>query len=100
MEIRVAGELRPRDVGRVVELHGALYALECGFDSAFEAYVAEPLARFVLSRTPRERLWLVEEGDALRGCLAIVRVGEQKAGRMGGRPVTEQMYPLELSRAL
>jgi len=157
--VRLAGELRPGDVGRIVELHGELYAREWGYDSTFESYVAEPLARFVRTRTPRERLWLVEEGGVLRGCLAIVRVTEEeaqlrwfllhpalrgqglgrrlvgeavafcrqcgyrrimlwtvshlpaaahlyeaagfrvveeKAGLMGGRPVTEQRYALEL----
>jgi GNAT superfamily N-acetyltransferase len=79
VEVRVAGELRPGDVGRIVELHGVLYAREWGFDSTFEAYVAEPLGRFVLTRTPRERLWLVEEGEGLMGCLAIVRVSDEEA---------------------
>lgn len=79
MTVRVAGELRPGDVGRIVELHGTLYASEWGYDSTFEAYVAEPLARFVRTRTPRERLWLVEEGASLVGCLAIVRVSDEEA---------------------
>jgi len=157
--VRVAGELRPGDVGRIVTLHGVLYAREWGYDSTFEAYVAEPLARFVRTRTPRERVWLVEEGEDLLGCMAIVQVSdeeaqlrwfllhptlrgrglgrqllgqavafcrecgyrrvvlwtvshlpaaarlyaaagfrivEEKAGRMGGRSVTEQRYALEL----
>src|SRR3990167_5277769 len=49
-------ELRPGDLGRIVWLHGTVYAHECGFDPTFEAYVAGPLAEFVRTRTDRDRL--------------------------------------------
>jgi GNAT superfamily N-acetyltransferase len=65
-------DLRPGDLGRVVELHGAVYAREYGFDPTFEAYVAGPLAEYVHRAAPRERLWLAERGGRLVGCAAIV----------------------------
>jgi GNAT superfamily N-acetyltransferase len=65
-------DIRPGDIGEVVRMHGLLYAREYGFDPTFEAYVAEPLARFVIAASPRERLWIAERGGAVVGCVAIV----------------------------
>jgi GNAT superfamily N-acetyltransferase len=72
MKASVRTVLRPGDVGAVVTLHGVLYAREYGFDPTFEAYVAGPLAAFVLRGSPRERIWLAEHDDHLIGCVAIV----------------------------
>jgi len=71
--------LRPGDVGAVVHLHGVLYAREYGFDETFEAYVAGPLADFVLSPSDRQRLWLAERDDRLVGCVAVVAADEATA---------------------
>lgn len=65
-------EVHPGDVDEVVRLHGVLYAREHGFDPTFEAYVAEPLARFVIAASPRERLWIAERDGAIVGSVAIV----------------------------
>jgi GNAT superfamily N-acetyltransferase len=65
-------DLRPGDVGAVVHLHGILYAREHGFDPTFEAYVAAPLAQFVIAASARERLWIAERDGRLVGCIAIV----------------------------
>jgi GNAT superfamily N-acetyltransferase len=78
-EILIRHEFKPGDVGRLVELHGLLYAQEHGFDHTFEAYVAKPLAEFVLHRTDRERIWLVDSGRDLMGSLAIVKHNEREA---------------------
>ena len=72
-------DLRPGDLGEVVRLHGTLYAQEYGFDSTFEAYVAGPLAAFVLSRTDRDQIWLAECDGRLVGCAAIVPASETEA---------------------
>lgn len=65
-------EVRPGDLGNVVLQHGVSYAREYGFDATFEAYVAGPLAEFVLHPTPRARLWIAERDDRFAGCIAIV----------------------------
>jgi GNAT superfamily N-acetyltransferase len=77
--IRIRHEFAPGDVGRLVELHGILYAQEYGFDHTFEAYVAGPLAEFVLHQTVRERIWLVDVDDVLMGSIAIVKHNETEA---------------------
>jgi GNAT superfamily N-acetyltransferase len=78
-DIAIRHALRPGDVGAVVGLHGVVYAHERGFDATFEAYVASPLAAFVLRASPRERLWLAERDGALVGCIAIVAERERVA---------------------
>jgi GNAT superfamily N-acetyltransferase len=77
--ISVRTTLRPGDVGEIVRLHGVVYAREHGFDATFEAYVAEPLARFVTQGLPRERLWIAEREGAIVGCVAIVAASPRAA---------------------
>jgi GNAT superfamily N-acetyltransferase len=65
-------DFRPGDIGRVVELHGELYAREYGLDHTFEGYVAAGLGEFAKSFDGgRDRLWLAEEGGRLVGSVAI-----------------------------
>jgi GNAT superfamily N-acetyltransferase len=60
-------------------MHGLIYAREENFDVTFEAYVASPLAAFVLRGSSRERLWLAERDGGLVGCVAIVAESEPVA---------------------
>jgi len=71
--------LKPGDLGAIVQLHGVLYAREYGFDHTFEAYVAGPLADFARSASPRERLWIAERDGRIIGCIAIVAASPQTA---------------------
>ena len=58
---------RPGDMGRVVQLHGELYAREFGYDATFEALVAEIVAGYVRDLRPKkERCWIAEmDGEAV-----------------------------------
>ena len=69
----------PGDIGCLTYLHGILYAREYGWDYTFEAYVAEPLAKFTKSHTDRERIWIVEKDGKLSGSIAIVESSKGEA---------------------
>src|SRR3954466_15225154 len=72
-DLTVRHDLRPGDMGRVIALHGQLYAEEYGFDHGFEAYVAETVAEFgKLARPGLDRLWVAEREGRLVGSIAIV----------------------------
>jgi GNAT superfamily N-acetyltransferase len=77
--VTIRAHLQPGDIGYIVYLHGILYAREYSFDPTFEAYVAGPLSEFVLSASPRERLWIAERDGRIIGCIAIVAASEQTA---------------------
>jgi GNAT superfamily N-acetyltransferase len=71
---------RPGDMGWVVQSHGAFYAGEYGFDSAFEALVAEITARFLTSfDASRERCWIAEIEGAPVGSVFLVRHNDDVA---------------------
>jgi DNA-binding MarR family transcriptional regulator/N-acetylglutamate synthase-like GNAT family acetyltransferase len=71
---------RPGDMGWVVQSHGAFYASEYGFDSAFEALVAEIAAKFLASfDASRERCWIAEIDGAQVGSVFLVRHSDDVA---------------------
>jgi GNAT superfamily N-acetyltransferase len=78
-EILIRTDVRPGDIGAIVQMHGAIYAREYGFSPRFEAYVAGPLAEFVLKNSPRERLWVAERHGQVIGSVAIVDAGDDVA---------------------
>ena len=61
-------------MGRVVQLHGELYAKEFGYDATFEALVAGIAAGFVRDFRPQcERCWIAELGGEVVGSVFLVR---------------------------
>jgi DNA-binding MarR family transcriptional regulator/GNAT superfamily N-acetyltransferase len=73
-------EPRPGDMGWVVQSHGAQYASEYGFDSSFEALVADIAAKFLSSfDASRERCWIAELDGAPVGSVFLVRHDDEVA---------------------
>ena len=71
---------RPGDMGWVVQSHGALYAREYGFDSSFEALVAEISAKFLASfDASRERCWIADLDGVPVGSVFLVRQSDDVA---------------------
>ena len=63
----------PGDLGWVVSRHGALYAREYGWDTTFEALVAEIAAKFLKTFDPaRERAWIADRDGERVGCVFVV----------------------------
>ncbi len=79
MQVALRNDLRPGDIGRIVLLHGSIYAREQGWDETFEAYVAGPLADFALRRGERDRIWIAEGDGRIVGCIAIVEATPERA---------------------
>ncbi len=75
---------RPGDLGRVLTMHGDIYAREYGFDERFEAHVARGLAGFAHAlgearddpRAPEPgRLWVAERSGDVVGTVALTDEG-------------------------
>jgi DNA-binding MarR family transcriptional regulator/N-acetylglutamate synthase-like GNAT family acetyltransferase len=71
---------RPGDMGFVVQSHGARYASEYGFDSTFEALVAEIAAKFISSfDASRERCWIADMDGRPVGSVFLMRHDDEVA---------------------
>jgi DNA-binding MarR family transcriptional regulator/GNAT superfamily N-acetyltransferase len=64
----------PGDIGWVVQQHGEIYAREYGWDSSFEAQVAQIAGEFLLKFQPEwERCWIAELNGERMGSIFVVR---------------------------
>lgn len=75
----IRNKIEVGDIGRVIFLHGELYAKEYGYDYTFEAYVAEALGQFAKRSNPREKIWIVEENGDVKGSIALCEISDQEA---------------------
>jgi len=70
----VLREPAPGDIGWVVQQHGEIYAREYGWNSDFEALVADIAAQFLRKLQPAwERCWIAELDGERVGAVFVVR---------------------------
>jgi DNA-binding MarR family transcriptional regulator/GNAT superfamily N-acetyltransferase len=70
----VLREPAPGDIGWVVQQHGEIYAREYGWNSDFEALVADIAGQFLRKFQPgRERCWIAELDGERVGAVFVVR---------------------------
>ncbi|WP_372659195.1 GNAT family N-acetyltransferase [Hydrogenophaga sp.] len=76
----VLRDVRAGDMGWVVQQHGELYAREYGWNSEFEALVAEIVAEMIRQHDPQwERGWIAELDGERVGSVFVVRKSETEA---------------------
>jgi DNA-binding MarR family transcriptional regulator/N-acetylglutamate synthase-like GNAT family acetyltransferase len=65
---------RAGDIGWIVQQHGEYYTREYGWNTDFEALVAEIGAKFLRELDPEhERCWIAEREGVAVGCIMLVR---------------------------
>ena len=70
----VLREPLPGDMGWVVQQHGEIYAREYGWNTEFEALVAEIVAKYLRKLQPQwERCWIAELDGQKVGSAFVVR---------------------------
>jgi GNAT superfamily N-acetyltransferase len=71
---------KPGDLGWVVMAHGEIYADQFGWDTSFEALVAQIVADYAAGHDPRrEAAWIAELDGERVGCVFCVAAGETAA---------------------
>lgn len=69
-------ELRVGDLGRLIEFSGIYGHSDYNYPVAFEGYVANTFAEYVIDTKPLNRLWMVEDDQGLVGTIGVVDRGQ------------------------
>ncbi|MDT0344632.1 bifunctional helix-turn-helix transcriptional regulator/GNAT family N-acetyltransferase [Streptomyces litchfieldiae] len=92
----------PGDLGWVIQRHGALYTAEYGWNAAFEALVAEVVARYAADHDPaREGAWIAEhDGEPVGSVFCVAEPGDPGTARLRLLLVEPHARGLGAGRAL
>ncbi|MCG8401765.1 MAG: helix-turn-helix domain-containing GNAT family N-acetyltransferase [Firmicutes bacterium] len=79
--VRLRHGVLPGDIGSIINLHGIVYAVECGYNHQFEGYVCSTFQAFAESYDPgKDRLWIAETDDGITvAAIAILGYAETTA---------------------
>ena len=82
--LTIRNELLPGDLGWIVRRHGQIYSEEFGWNTDFEALVAEIAGKIAQNFDPAcERIWIAELEGRFAGCVFLVRnTGDQAKLRL------------------
>ena len=70
----------PGDLGWIIYRHGYIYARDYGWDSRFEALVAQIMSDYITNFNPvRERCWIAEMDGEIVGSIFLVRIDDSTA---------------------
>jgi N-acetylglutamate synthase-like GNAT family acetyltransferase len=72
-------DLRPEDLQPIIDLHGRVFAAECGWNANFKTHVAAPLIEFQRHQSRRQRIWLADSAAGVTGCIAILQASPDAA---------------------
>jgi GNAT superfamily N-acetyltransferase len=74
---------RPGDLGWVVMAHGEVYHQQFGWNTDFEALVAQIVAAYAIDHDPdREAAWIAEIDGERAGCIFLVAGDERSVARL------------------
>ncbi|RBM19860.1 helix-turn-helix domain-containing GNAT family N-acetyltransferase [Streptomyces sp. PT12] len=92
----------PGELGWVIQRHGVLYPAEYGWNGAFEALVAEVVARYARAHDPaRERAWIAErDGEPVGSVFCVAEQNAPDTARLRLLLVEPDARGLGIGRAL
>lgn len=74
---------RPGDLGWVVMAHGEMYAAQFGWNTDFEALVAQIVSDYAVDHDPaREAAWVAEADGVRAGCIFCVAGDEEATAKL------------------
>ena len=77
-DIDIRTDLRPGDIGAIIQMHGTLYGSEHGFGVQFDSYVALGLHEFYAAYDPgRDRVWICEHDGRMIASMLLMHPGER-----------------------
>ena len=75
----ITDKLKPGDLGGLIQLYGLIIHQKFGAAEPFEYEFAKILTNFALGKEPREKIWVLEQEEQIRGSILVVWSSEENA---------------------